>query len=552
VTRPLNAPGATSTARLAGFPLIRATGPFRERTFDVLVIGGGIYGAWTAYDAALRGLSVALIERDDWASATSSSSSKLIHGGLRYLEHYDFALVRDALVERRRLHRLAPHLVRPLDFVMPVWKGPRASMLMLSAGLSLYDWLGGRGQPVPWHRRYSARGLLQRFPYVDPQRLLGGFGYGDCQEDDARMTLTVVAAAQGAGAIVANRLAAETLLEDSGTVAGARVHDRLTDEHFELRARVTVNAAGPWAPQLLGEAAPRVKRVKGIHIVVPAIPGCDSAFLLTANDGRVFFVIPWYGRTLIGTTEQEIEDPDRAAPTDDEVRYLLAGVRNGLPGLPWTEDDVLARFAGVRTLQAEDAENLAAVTREFTVLEPKRGVVMPLGGKFTTARCDAVEIVDHVERQLGRAQTPSRTAHQPLPGAPATDEPFERWQAAMIPLLKQRGVDEACARALTLRHGTRIGRIAELIHEEPRWAARLSPTTTLVVAEVILAVRDEMALSLEDVIRRRVPLALLERVEGFRIKELSDLLASQLARDSADIAAEFHAAFAPGRGSGAV
>jgi glycerol-3-phosphate dehydrogenase len=524
---------------MTAFPLLRLTAPLRERTFDVLVIGGGIYGAWTAYDAAQRGLNVALIERDDWAAATSSSSSKLIHGGLRYLEHYDFALVRDALVERRRLHRLAPHLVRPLPFVMPVWKGPRASMLMLSAGLTLYDFLGGRGQPVPWHRRYSAAALLKQFPYVDPERLLGGFAYGDCQEDDARMTLTVVAAAQGAGALVANRVAALELLEHEGVVTGARVHDRLTDDTFEVRARVTVNAAGPWAPQLLGAAAPRVKRVKGIHIVVPAIPGCDVAFLLTAKDGRVFFVIPFYGRTLIGTTEEEIADPDRIAATDDEVRYLLAGVHNGLPGVNWSFDDVLARYAGVRTLQAEDTESLAAVTREFTVLEPRRGVVMPLGGKFTTARCDAIEVADRIEQQLGRARTPSRTAHQPLPGAP--EEEFERWQSAMIPLLKQRGVDSACATALTLRYGTRIGRIAELIQEEPRWAQRLSPSTTLVVAEAILAVRDEMALSLEDVIRRRVPLALLERIEGFRIKELADLLAPQLGRDSADVAGEFRA-----------
>ncbi len=525
---------------MPAFPLLRTTGPFHERTFDVLVVGGGIYGAWTAYDAALRGLSVALIERDDWAAGTSSASSKLIHGGLRYLEHYDFALVRHALAERRRLHRLAPHLVRPLGFVMPVWKGPRASMFTLSAGLHLYDWLGGRGQPVPWHRRLSARALLRRFPYVDPKRLLGGFWYGDCQEDDARMTLAVVAAAQDAGAIVANRIEAEALLEHDGVVAGARVHDRLADERFDLRARVTVNAAGPWAPQLLGASAPRVKRVKGIHIVVPAIPGCDDAFLLTAQDGRVFFVIPWYGRTLIGTTEQEVDDPDRIAATDEEVRYLLAGVRNGLPGIPWTEADVIARFAGVRTLQAEDAENLAAVTREFTVLEPRRGVLMPIGGKYTTARCDAIEIADCVEDALGRTRTPSRTARQPLPGAPPADEPFERWQEAMVPLLKQRGVDDDCARALTLRHGTRIGRIAELIHEDPRWAARLGPSTTLVVVEAILAVRDEMALSLEDVVRRRVPIALLEPLQGCKIKELAELLAPHLGRDSAELANEFN------------
>jgi glycerol-3-phosphate dehydrogenase len=526
---------------MTAFPLVRATAPLKERAFDVLVIGGGIYGAWTAYDAALRGLSVALIERHDWASGTSSASSKLIHGGLRYLEHYDFALVRDALAERRLLHRLAPHLVRPLGFVMPVWKGPRASMLMLSAGLTLYDFLGGRGQPVGWHKRFSAKALLRHFPFVDPERLLGGYWYGDCQEDDARLTLTVVAAAQQAGAIVANRLEAEALLEDGDAVTGARVHDRLADERFDVRARVVVNAAGPWAPQLLGDAAPRVRRVKGIHIVVPAIPDCDQAFLLTAKDGRVFFVLPWHGRTLIGTTEQEITDPDAAQATDEEVRYLLAGVRNGLPGVTWTQEDVIARFAGVRTLQAQDAADLAAVTREFTVLEPRRGVVMPLGGKFTTARCDAIEIVDRVQQALGRSATPSRTARQPLPGTPTTDEPFERWQSAMVPLLKQRGVDADCAAALTLRHGTRIGRIAELIQEDPRWARRLGASTTLVVAELVLAVRDEMALSLEDVIRRRAPLLLLDHVDRLRINELSLLVAPHLGRDSADVAGEFHA-----------
>jgi glycerol-3-phosphate dehydrogenase len=521
------------------FPLHRTPGPLRERAFDVLVVGGGIYGAWTAYDCALRGLSVALIERHDWACGTSSASSKLIHGGLRYLEHYDFALVRDALVERRLLHRLAPHLVRPLNFVMPVWKGPRASMLQLAAGLTLYDFLGGRGQPVPWHARYSTRELLTRYPYVDPVRLLGGFRYGDCQEDDARMTLTVVAAAQGAGAVVANRMEAESLLLEQGRVVGARVRDRLDDRRFELRARITVNAAGPWAPQLAGAASPPVRRIQGIHIVLPAIPGCAEAFLLTAQDGRVFFVIPWYGRTLIGTTEVEVTSPDSARPTDAEVHYLLAAVKNCLPGLPWTDADVIARFAGIRTLQAEDKTNLAAVTREFTVAEPQPGLLMPLGGKFTTARCDAVEIGDRVVRQLGLHGRPSRTARQPLPGTPVTGEPFERWQAAMLPLLKQRGVDEECARALTLRHGTGIGRIAELLQEEPRWAQRITPATTLVVAEAVLAVRDEMALSLEDVVRRRLPLTLLMPHDPHVINKLAELLASMWRRDTYDVIAEF-------------
>ncbi len=517
---------------MSAFPLLRATTPLKERTFDVLVIGGGIYGAWTAYDAALRGLSVALIEKDDWASGTSSASSKLIHGGLRYLEHYDFGLVREALAERRRLHRLAPHLVRPLNFVMPVWKGPRASMFMLSCGLSLYDLFGLPKQPVAWHRRYTARALLREFPYVDPVRLLGGFRYGDCQEDDARMTLAVVAAAQGAGAIVANRVQAEALIETGGVLRGARAWERWSDERFDLQARVVVNAAGPWAPALLGAAAPRVKRVKGIHIVLPAIANHGNAFLLTAQDGRVIFVIPWYGRTLVGTTEEEVSEPERIAATDDEVHYLLAGVKNGLPGISWTENDVIARYAGVRTLQAEDKQSLSAITREFVILEPRPGLILPLGGKFTTARSDAADIVSAVQRALGIARTRSRTADQPLPGTPQTGESFERWQAAMLPLLRRQNVDEECALWLTLRHGTRIGRVAELLRENPRWAQRLHPGAPFIAAEAILAVRDEMALSLEDVIRRRVPVALLARLDrGWRL-ECARLLAPELHCDA--------------------
>ena len=527
------------TAMSPAFPLIRTPAPLKERTFDVLVIGGGIYGAWTAYDAALRGLSVALIEQRDWAAGTSSASSKLIHGGLRYLEHYDFSLVRDALAERRRLHRMAPHLVRPLNFVMPVWKGPRASMLTLSAGLTLYDVLGGFHQPVPRHRRYSARALMKRHPYVDPERLLGGFRYGDCQEDDARMTLVVVAAAQAAGALVANRLGAESLLEEAGAVRGAIARDGLADERFEIRAKLTVNAAGPWAPELAGGASPRVRRVKGIHIVLPAIAGSDEAFLLTAQDGRVFFVIPWYGRSLVGTTELEVSGPADAVATDAEVRYLLAAVHNGLPGIGWTEDDVIARFAGVRTLQAEDATTLAAVTREFTVAAPRPGLLMPLGGKFTTARCDAAELVDLAQAALGRKRTPSLTARRPLPGAPDSDEPFERWQAAVLPLLKRRGLDEDDARALTLRHGSRVGRLAELIAADPALGGRLHPEAHFIRAEAVMAVQDEMAWSLDDVLRRRVPLALLTRIEPGSLRGIAAELAPHFRRDPAELVHEY-------------
>lgn len=488
------------------FPLVRNVAGL-DAEFDLLVIGGGIYGAWTAYDAALRGLKVALIEKNDWASGTSSASSKLIHGGLRYLEHYEFALVRHALRERRLLSRLAPHLVRPLDFILPVWKGPRASPLMLSAGLTLYDALAFGSGPVKPHKRFNPRSLLKLYPYVDPDNLVSGFRYGDCQEDDARMTMTVVAAAQSAGAVCANRVQALNLLRDDHGIRGARVHDVHGDTAFDLHARSVVNSAGPWARSLLGPDAPKVKLVKGTHLLLPAIQGCTEAFLLTARDGRVFFVIPWYGKTLVGTTESEVQSPEEAVPTDEETSYLIDGVRRGLPGLGWTESDVIARYAGARTLQAEDAASLSAVSREFDIVEPEPRLVLPIGGKYTTSRCDAAQIVDRVQRALGQKKLRSQTGLKRLPGAPR--EEFDVWLPAAAKQLTAAGLDGVAASFVAHRQGTRIEQVLALIADDPTLAQRVHPDAPFVRAEVKLAFRDEMALSSDDALRRRMPLALL-------------------------------------------
>ena len=511
------------------FPLLRNTSALRDTRFDLLVVGGGIYGAWTAYDAAQRGLKVALIEKNDWGSGTSSASSKLIHGGLRYLEHYEFGLVRHALKERRTLSNIAPNLVRPLNFILPVWDGPRASMFMLSAGLTLYDLLALGKQPVPWHREYRRAPLLAQYPYIDPERLLGGFRYGDCQEDDARMTLMVVAAAQAHGAVCVNRISAQELLYADGRFHGARLQDAETGESFEASAACAAVTAGPWARQLLGAAAPKMKLIKGTHLILPAIAGCSDAFLLTAQDGRVFFVIPWYGRTLVGTTEKEVQSPAEAVPTPDEIHYLVEGVRNGLPGLGWTERDVIGAFAGVRTLQAENQADLSAVTREFEILEPRPGVIVPVGGKYTTSRCDSVDIVDRVYRSLRRKAPPSRTHTQSLPGSPAAKAGFEAWQQAAQQKLQNAGVDADAAGWVALRHGERIARILDLVAENPAWRERLHPQAPFLKAEAILAVRDEMALSAEDICRRRMPLSLLVRDGEWRA-QLDALIAPELRR----------------------
>jgi glycerol-3-phosphate dehydrogenase len=506
------------------FPLLRNVNGLKGQPFDVLVIGGGIYGVWAAYDAALRGLSVALVEKTDWGCGTSQSSSKLIHGGLRYLEHYEFKLVSHALTERRVLSELAPHLVRPLRFKVPVWKGARVSRLQLLAGLTLYDFMATGKQPVPRHKSFSRETLLAEHSYLNAEGLKGGLSYGDCQEDDARMAMVVAAAAQAAGAVCANGVAAQSLLVEQGRVLGAQLQDVDTGECFALRATTTLNMAGPWAraltAQALGESAPKVKLVKGIHLVLPAIAGLEDAFLLTApQDGRVFFVIPWNGRTLLGTTESSIADPRQSVVTPAETEYLLQAVAALMPGLGWQASDVIASFAGARTLQAEEAESLAAQTREFSITTPMPGLIWPIGGKYTTARCDAAQVVDAIYASREQAGPVSLTHRYPLPGAPvATREgsvmlgDFTSWQSEAIAALMQRGLAHDIAASLTLRHGTRVVRIHQLLQEQPQWAARLVDDLPFIEAEVVLAIRDENARSLEDICRRRMPLALLTHV----------------------------------------
>ena len=507
------------TDNAAAAAMIRDPAALTRDRFDLLIIGGGIYGAWCAYDAAQRGLKVALVERGDWASGTSSASSKLIHGGLRYLEHFEFSLVSHALTERRVLARIAPHLVRPMNFVLPVWRGARVGSFRLSCGLMLYDLLAWRRQPVQRHKHFRKDRLLQRYPFLKTKGLNGGFRYGDCQEDDARVTLTVVRAAQLAGATVVNHCAATEL-----TDSGARLVDRLSGERLNLTARHTVLTAGPWSHELLGETAPAMNRVKGSHLVLPEIPDCRSAFLLTApQDGRVFFVIPWYGRTLVGTTEASIQDPDAAEVTDEETRYLLDAVAEWMPDLGWAEAHVISRFAGTRALQAQDKANLAAVTREFAILQPRRGVTLPIGGKFTTARRDAAEIIDRVARALGFHQ-PGHTSRHALPGAPDGDFlPFlERTDA----LLCDAGADEVAAQHLALRYGTNASTLADMMRADPVLAERIHPELPFLKAEAVYAKSHEMACTLDDVCRRRLPLDLL-LPEGPWREQLGGLLTAR-------------------------
>ncbi len=534
--------------------------------FDLLVVGGGIYGAWIAYDAALRGLRTALVERDDWAAGTSSASSKLIHGGLRYLEYGQLALVRKALAERSRLLRLAPHRVRPLRFHLPVYHDSRAGRIMLELGLSLYDLLAGTRSGAPAHRAYSRDGLLEICPFLRRDGLRAGFAYADASEDDARFTLEIVAGAAAAGAVVVNHAEATGLLADGARVDGATVRDRLDGRACEVRAEVTVAAVGPWLGPLLepvGAPVPSVRMTKGVHLVMPPLPaalrggrgtvgndsvsdlgkelGDDRALLLTARtDKRVFFLIPWYGATLLGTTDTDWRGDARDAAVEPaDVAYLLRETALRCPGLRWSRRDVRGCFVGVRTLQgpppghpaSPSGTSASAATREWTLAEPRERLLAPIGGKFTSARVEAALTVDRVAGVLGRPAATSITSERDFPWKPRGD--FPEWLAATERVGIALGLDPGCAAASARRHGSRVGGLHRLLEERPGLAARISEHAPFCLAEASYAVTAEMARSLDDVLRRRVPAGILCRLGRKEVARVATLIGPELGWNAA-------------------
>ncbi len=511
-------------------PMTRDFDRLDGEAFDLLVIGGGIYGAWIAYDATLRGLRVALVERDDWASGTSSASSKLIHGGLRYLEHLKIGLVRRSLHERRRLATLAPHRVRPLRFVVPAYRGDRVGPLRLEAGLWLYDRLAGPHQPVAPHEAYGRSQLLDAYGFLAPDGLKAGFSYGDCGTDDARFTLEVVAGALKAGAACVNGAEVVALVHENGAVAGAEVLDRETGRTANVRAKVTVNAAGPWGTRLKGltpAARDLTRLVKGVHLLLPALPTDDALLLAAKRDGRVFFAIPWYGRTLLGTTDADFPgDPDDVGVAPADVEYLLTEASRALKPVGWTESAIRGGFAGVRALRSERDARPADVTREWTLENPEPGLLMPVGGKFTSARAEASITVQAAMARLDRSPGQCPTKRRAFPWRPVTD--FAHFQEETAAQGAALGLDAETGAACAARYGTTVERLLDVVRERPDLARRIVPELPFCAAEVVHAVRSEMARTLTAVLRRRTPLVLLHPLDRDTVAACADLAGKEL------------------------
>jgi glycerol-3-phosphate dehydrogenase len=421
-------------------------------TFDVLVVGGGITGAGAALDAASRGLRVALVEARDLASGTSSRSSKLIHGGLRYLEQRDFKLVREALHERDLLvSRLAPHLVHPVPFLYPLYRKV-VERPYVGAGLALYDAMEGPHRPVPFHRHLTTRGASRRAPALRTDGLAGAMTYYDAQVDDARYTMTVARTAAAHGALVMTRCSVESLRRYEGKVIGARVRDCETGRSADVTAARVVVCAGTWTPSVLGDVDPgyTVRMSKGVHIVVPRSAIDAETGMIIRTERSVLFFIPAGDRWIVGTTDTEWSgDPACVVADETDVSYLLT-CANRVLARPLTRSDVLAVYAGLRPLVDSGASSTTKVSREHVVSTPLPGLVTIAGGKFTTYRLMARDAVDAAVADLGRDVPASVTGELPLLGA----DGLPGVRASTGRLAEDFNVPVSCVERLTGRYGS--------------------------------------------------------------------------------------------------
>ncbi len=526
-------PSALRWARPAteGFDRGSALERLGSEGFDVLVVGGGITGAGVARDAATPGRRTALVERDDFGSGTSSRSSKLVHGGLRYLSQGDYRLVAQALVERQRLLRNGPHLVRPLPFLVPAY-GSRARMRGVGSALWLYDLTGGF-RIGTLHRRLSAAEALAHAPSLRPDGLVGAHLYLDAQADDARLTLAVVrTAVLDHRAVAANHAAVTELLRDgSGRVTGARV--AADGNALDVRAPVVVSAAGVWADDLRADGARLIRPAKGVHLTLPAeLVPTDVALVLTAPaDGRSVFVVPWPGtdRVYVGTTDTDYDGPlDGPTCSADDMGYILDALNAALTSTV-TPDDVLGTWAGLRPLVAGPAGGSpggrsADLSRRHRVDRAGDGLVTVAGGKLTTYRAMAEDTVDEVQAALGRHRTPSRTARLALHGAPARTS---------------RSAARAPEDHLVGRYGTDARVLEAMVELHPNLGEPLVATLPYLRAEAVYAARYEMARSVEDVLARRTRALILARDASLAAApDVAGLLARELGWTVAEAAAD--------------
>ncbi len=488
--------------------------------FDVLVIGGGVTGVGAALDAASRGLKVALIESQDIAAGTSSRSSKLIHGGLRYLEQYDFKLVREALHERELMvSSLSPHLVKPVGFLFPLTEKFK-ERTYVGAGLALYDALRGFQRALPWHKHIGQKQINEIAPSLRPDLITGAIKYFDAQVDDARHTMTIARTAARHGAVIATRVSAESLLRDGKRVIGVKAKDLVTGKTINISATATIMCAGIWSDELHAKFDLKpgygVTMSKGVHIVLPGSAIKSNAGIILKTPVSVLFLIPWGDKWIVGTTDTPYTG-DRAEPfaSREDVQYILDQANRVLtPKLEASE--IIGVYAGLRPL-VSNIKNSATtkLSREHTVDRPTAGFVSIAGGKYTTYRIMAKDAVDRAVIELRKLTPESVTEKLPLVGADgyfALVQQVER-------LSEASGLDAQTITHLLNRYGSMISEVLELIDENPKLAAKVDEDLLYIKAEIYYAASNEGARSVDDVISRRTRISFEARDHGVHLAD---------------------------------
>lgn len=528
--------------------------------YDLVIVGGGVTGATTAWDAALRGLKVALLEKDDFAHATTSGSSKLVHGGLRYLVNGELKLVRESLRERRIWENIAPHMVHPLPFVLPTYGRGMKSGLVLAIGLIFYDLLSydrnfvsDDDKKIPGYRSISRKEALALMPSLKAEGLTGAKIYYDCQMfAPERLCLECIEGAVEYGADVANYAEVTDFTMEGSRISGVSVRDALTGETHQIRGKVTINAAGPWADEMMrrgenGKPSRGLIRSKGIHIITRELSG-KHALAIQSDIGGHFFVIPWRGHTIIGTTDAVFKDePDRVGVTEEDIRDFLSVINDGLPGLHLKREDVLHHYVGIRPLidhepDATGPKDSYKASREAEVCDHARlsgieGFISALGGKWTTSRHLAEQIVDMAAKKIGHA-VKCETHCTPVYGGE-----IGRLKSFITRAEKRHAhLPADVVENLVHFYGSRIDEVLATADERPGERAnllrRLIPESPAIGVQVIHAIRHEMANHLSDIVFRRTGIGTLGHPGAAMLKAIVELMAGELHWDETRIATE--------------
>jgi len=497
-----------------------------ESEFDILVIGGGVNGVGIALDAASRGLSVALVESGDFASGTSSKSSKLIHGGLRYLEQYDFRLVREALYERELMvTTLSPHLVKPVSFLYPLHE-KLIERTYVGAGMALYDALRGFKRALPWHKHLTQKKVSEIAPSLRLDVITGGFQYFDAQVDDARHTMSIARTAAKYGAVITTRTRCEDVIKNGKRVVGAKIRDLISDEVIEVRAKATIMASGVWSDQLHEKfglkAGYSVRMSKGSHIVVPKSAINSQSGVIIKTDLSVLFIIPWGEQWIVGTTDTDYqESKEEPLASSDDVSYIINQANRVLePKL--RRDQVIGVFAGLRPLVSTDPDSpTTKLSREHVVDSPAPGFVSIAGGKYTTYRVMAEDAVDEAVNHLRRIVPDSTTENLAIIGA----EGYSVLINKIPKLAKEYGLAEDTIRHLLDRYGSLFEEVLAQAKDDSTLLEPLIESLPYIKAEALYAITHEAALSIDDLLSRRTRIAFEASDSGLSITSyLGELL----------------------------